>query len=115
MSAYPLDDKASIGYFDVVLTANSPPIGGYVSISPLIGFALMTDFTIVSTGWTDDISDYPLSYSFSYQLAVSDIIPALTLTTLSPLPHATSQLPPGLLGGTYSIIAVLSTFQRYQI
>ena len=101
MSAYPLDDITSIGYFDVVLTVNSPPIGGYASISPLKGYALMTDFTIVSTGWTDDISDYPLSYSFSYQLAVSDVIPALVLTVLSPVPHATSQLPPGLLGGTY--------------
>ena len=85
------------------MTANSPPIGGRASVSPSVGYALVTDFAMATTGWSDDLSDYPLSYSFSYQLAISDLTPALTVAVLSPLPYAVSVLPPGLSGGTFFI------------
>ena len=87
----------------VVLIVNAPPIGGRTIVSPLSGDALMTDFTMSTIGWSDDLSDYPLSYRFSYQLAISDLIPVLALTSLNPLPYAVSLLPAGLNGGIHII------------
>ena len=49
---------------NVTLVMNSPPSYGACSIYPLTGYVLSTNFTIQCTDWTDDISDYPLSYSF---------------------------------------------------
>ena len=102
LSASPLDDSTLVGKAEIVLTVNAPPIGGKTTVTPLRGHALVTDFMMSTTGWSDDLSDYPLCYSFSYQLAVSNIIPALTLTVLSPLPYAVSLLPPGLHGGSFA-------------
>ena len=101
LSAYPLGYASLEAHTDIVLYMNSPPVGGYTTVSPLKGFALSTDFMMATTGWSDDISNYPLSYNFAYQLAVSSRVPALALSVLSPLPYTSSQLPPGLIGGTY--------------
>ena len=116
LSAYPVNNPALLAKTEVVLTVNSPPIGGKTSVSPQKGFAFETDFTITSTRWSDDISDYPLSYSFFYQLADSTFTPALTLAVRSPLSYAVSFLPPGLKGGsliirTY-IIIITGTFSQ---
>ena len=100
LSAYILDDSTLVGKAEIVLTVNAPPTGGMTTVTPLRGHALVTDFAMSTTGWSDDLSDYPLSYSFSYQLAVSNLIPALTLTASSPLPYAVSLLPFGLHGGS---------------
>ena len=118
LSAYPVNNPALLAKTEVVLTVNSPPIGGKTSVSPQKGFAFETDFTITSTRWSDDISDYPLSYSFFYQLADSTFTPALTLAVRSPLSYAVSFLPPGLKGGsliirTYIIIITGSFSQLY--
>ena len=102
LSSYPLNYNNLVAKTDVVLIVNSPPIGGYTSVSPTTGHALKTDFSIYATGWSDDLSDYPLSYNFAYRIAVSSSTPALVLTVLSPLSYATSLLPPGLLDGVYT-------------
>jgi REJ domain len=83
----------------VTMTANSPPIGGYLLVTPVTGYALDTLYSMITAGWSDDFADYPLSYNFAYELAVSNFIPALALTVNSPLPYAKSALPPGLQGG----------------
>ena len=103
LSAHPLDNVALSAKTEVVLMVNAPPIGGRTIVSPLSGDALMTDFTMSTIGWSDDLSDYPLSYRFSYQLAISDLIPVLALTSLNPLPYAVSLLPAGLNGGIHII------------
>ena len=102
LSSYPSKYNNLVAKTDVVLLANSPPIGGYTSVSPISGHALQTDFSIYATGWSDDLSDYPLSYNFAYRIAVSSSTPALVLTVLSPLSYATSLLPPGLSDGVYA-------------
>ena len=113
LSSYPLGNTALTATTEVVMTANSPPIGGRTSVSPIAGSALATDFSMSTSGWSDDLSDYPLSYSFSYQLAISDLIPALTIAVLSPLPYAVSVLPPGLDGGTFFIAMHIHRCNEY--
>lgn len=84
---------------EVTMTANSPPVGGYLLVTPVTGYALDTLYSMVTSGWSDDAADYPFSYNFAYELAISNLIPALALTVNSPLPYAKSALPPGLQGG----------------
>ena len=100
LSAHPLNNVLLSARTEVVLTVNAPPTGGKTTVAPLRGHALVTDFSMSTTGWSDDLSDYPLSYSFSYQLAVSDFTPALILAAFSPLSNAVSLLPAGLRGGS---------------
>ena len=95
LSGSPLHYSALVAQTDIVLVANSPPSGGYASVSPRSGLALNTTFSYATTGWFDDLADYPLSFNFAYQLAAQKA--ALIINTLSPLPYASSPLPPGLL------------------
>ena len=90
---------SQISVTEVTMTANSPPIGGYLLVTPDTGYALDTLYSMITSGWSDDASDYPFSYNFAYELAISNFIPALALTVNSPLPYAKSALPPGLQGG----------------
>ena len=50
----------------VVVVMNAPPVGGAAAVSPSAGYALNTTFLLSTSSWSDDASDYPLSYSFSY-------------------------------------------------
>ena len=103
LTTYPTATPAHATYTEVVLTANSPPYGGYTYVTPQSGIASFTAFQISATGWADSLIDFPLSYSFAYQLTPSNVLPALVLSVLGPLPFATSQLPSGLLAGTSNI------------
>ena len=113
LSARPTLSNTFVAITEVVLTVNSPPIGGHTVVSPRKGKGLSTDFAMSTSGWSDDLGDYPLSYSFSYQLAVSDLTPALTIAVLSPLSYAVSLLPPGLSGGMFVIAMYLHRCSQY--
>lgn len=52
----------------ILITMNRPPSGGYMSVNPSSGTAMSTIYTLSTAGWTDDASDLPLSYQFSYTL-----------------------------------------------
>lgn len=41
---------------------NFPPKGGIMTIQPSLGDALITEFTLSLSGWTD--TDLPISYKF---------------------------------------------------
>ena len=49
-----------------------------------------------TSGWSDDPSDFPLAYDFSYTVATSNLIPPLVIRTLGPISSVTTQLPAGL-------------------
>ena len=104
LSAYPPSNTALLASTEIVLTVNSPPTGGRVTTFPLSGYALSTDFTMTAIGWSDDLSDYPLSYRFAYQFAKSDLVPALIIAAFSPLPYTVSLLPPGRRKGLFKIV-----------
>ena len=103
LSAHSLISPSNAAFIEIVLHVNAVPVGGSTTVTPVAGIALSTRFAMVTTGWTDDVTSYPLSYSFAYQLAVSNYVPALFLTLSSPLPYAASLLPAGLLGGMQTI------------
>lgn len=50
----------------VTITINTPPYDGTLSITPSLGLALNTSFTLRTTKWVDDPDDYPLLYTFGY-------------------------------------------------
>ena len=94
LSSSPLKYPALVTHTDIVLIANSPPHGGYAFASPSTGVALNTTFSFATSGWVSDVTDYPLSFNFAYQLAT--LKAALIINVLSPLPYTSSPLPPGL-------------------
>ena len=93
--------SSSSSYTEITLTANAPPTSGYLLSEPQVGNALTTIFLVSSPGWATDISNYPLSYTFSYKL--SSLSSLLTITTASVRAFTTTTLPPGLLKEKYNI------------
>ena len=81
-------------YSEITLTANSPPNSGYLSSTPIKGFALVDNFIISSSGWASNSGNFPLSFSFGYKL--SALSPYLTLAVLSLRASTKSNLPAGL-------------------
>jgi len=55
----------------VSLTTNGPPTSGTFAVSPYRGTALTTEFEFLLDGWSDDVDDYPLTYTYSYRQRVS--------------------------------------------
>ena len=82
------------------------PVGG--------GHALSTLFTLASIGWTDEVTDMPLRFTFQYQLSPSlpllDLVgPTVTATTIS-------MLPPGLTtdGRRSAVVVVGRVLDAFQ-
>ena len=88
------------------LTVNTPPTGGLMMVSPVDGgHALSTLFTLTSVGWTDEITDMPLTYSFQYQL--SSLLPLLDMVVSTPSATITSMLPAGITVGSQHTTVVV--------
>lgn len=87
------NDVQTQTFTQIILTANSPPTGGYVSASPTTGDALVTEFLISSPGWTADVANFPLNFAFAYQLTATS--PLLIIATLSLRAFSTTTLPAG--------------------
>jgi hypothetical protein len=47
-------------YAEIVVTANAPPSGGVLEVTPSTGTALMTMFSMFTGSFSDDVDDYPL-------------------------------------------------------
>ena len=94
LSIYPTDNNGMVTYAEITLTANAPPSGGYLAVSPSNGMALETPFLVTSSGWTTDVDSYPLSYSFAYSL--SDSGASMALASSSVRAFVESTLPAGL-------------------
>jgi hypothetical protein len=54
--------NGKLGSAKFFIPINGPPTGGVVTVSPATGYALVTSFSISSTGWYD--TDLPLNYQF---------------------------------------------------
>lgn len=52
------------GFAETTLVANAAPTGGYVEATPRTGVAALDTFNLESLGWSDDVDDLPLTYSF---------------------------------------------------
>ena len=83
---------------------NKPPMGGYLSVSPLEGTSLETFFTLFTISWSDDASDYPLSFAFDYYSNNPDYV-----TKIKPFSEGTSassMLGQGLESMNYAVTCV---------
>ena len=52
------------GWAEIEVEANTPPQSGRLTISPLVGDALVTPFTLTAEQWEDE--DMPIKHTFSY-------------------------------------------------
>lgn len=93
LTAYSTQDAGKSTFSELVLTVNAPPTGGHATVSPSTGDALVTKFYISSPGWTTDVANYPLSYSFAYKATIT--APYLTLAASDTKAFTISTLPAG--------------------
>jgi len=108
---YAEDTTGATGFASLNIYVNAPPRCGFVSASPSEGFALSTEFGLVSQGWVDPDGNYPLQYSFQY--SIEDIYGNSTawiaLSDFSRTPFFEAYLPPG--NGPHYIILVVGIVQ----
>ena len=64
-AAYGLEER-QFAASNIVIVMNSPPSGGYVSVSPESGEEMLTSYNFRALLWQDDPVDYPLQYTMSY-------------------------------------------------
>ena len=105
LTVYPTTDKKIKTFTEIILTANAAPTSGYLLSSPTNGSALLTQFLLLSPGWTADAANFPLSFAFSYRL--SPLSTYLTLAASSLRPYCSTTLPAGLStsGGNLTLLA----------
>jgi len=115
---YALTLKASYGVgsnqfaeANIQVVMNSPPTGGYVTVSPGVGSEMITLFYFRALLWQDDPSDYPLSYSMSYyQVDASDqvfIKPSGQSSSVKAL------LSRGLVSNGYNVTSLTTVSDSY--
>ena len=63
-------DVAAVGSVSALM--NRPPFGGVLAVAPSAGEALSTVFELRADGWTDELEDLPLEYSFGYAAAAGE-------------------------------------------
>ena len=56
-------------YSETKVLVNQPPNGGSLGVDPLNGYSFSTIFEMSMSQYSSEFSNYPLSYSFSYQLS----------------------------------------------
>jgi hypothetical protein len=78
----------------IELKVNGAPVNGQVTVDRKDGFGLETDFTIQTSDWEDDPSDYPLKYSFYFTVQPDN--PPLTIVDHSAVSSVTTTFPAGL-------------------
>ena len=96
---------------DISIVVNSPPVGGKLTVSPSYGDAMQTIFTLISTGWSDEAADYPITYTLLYYT-----FDRSALTTIKPESEASSistTLGEGLESMDYVVTCVARAFDIY--
>jgi hypothetical protein len=56
-------------YSETKVLVNQPPNGGSLVVDPFNGYSFSTIFEMRMSQYSSEFSNYPLSYSFSYQLS----------------------------------------------
>ena len=85
----------TIGFAEVEVHVNVPPIGGFVEVKPTSGLAAITDFTIGTRGWTSDHDSLPYSYSFHVHIHNPDLPSTRFPISVGEMNVLTDKLPPG--------------------
>ena len=77
-------------YAEINIKTATKPSSGTLEVTPATGMALLTDYTIRASYWTDNIGDTPLYYRFGFLYAPNDII---WLTSVMERSYITCRLP----------------------
>ena len=87
----------------IEVQTNSPPINGITLINPSQGEAFSTVFSISAILWSDDLEDYPFTYSFAYsqQLQASGYS---FVKINSPMNYISTVLGQGLMNLEYQLL-----------
>ncbi|CAM9178019.1 unnamed protein product, partial [Sphacelaria rigidula] len=105
------DTFGSMGYADITIDTNAPPVGGYIACDRSSIVAGVDEVLLHSIGWTDDYEDLPIMHSFGYvhgYREVTSIASASTEVTKistgwSPSSLLSTHVPPGLASDNYNI------------
>lgn len=102
-AGYVLSSDKSIlyGMAETSITINEPPSGGEFSVSPSQGQAISTPFLWLATSWSDDATDYPLSFVFYYKVEGRNSI--VVLKSKSQQGYAMKSLAQGLSTYNYTV------------
>ena len=113
LQATSTQDSSNLVFSEITLTANGPPRSGTFQVLPIQGIAFSTIFEFLASGWVDDVSDYPILYSFQYRLGLdsNDVRYAIQLNTEQPFVYAT--LPEGPSWNNNNIYCVASIRDRF--
>ncbi|CAM9738374.1 unnamed protein product [Chrysoparadoxa australica] len=88
------EDEGISGFSTMKVVMNAPPSGGELVVSPLVGEAGTTAFTLLATGFGDDPDDYPLEYGFSLDKGQGEV--TWLTRRFSAANEITTVLPEGL-------------------
>ncbi|RLN49063.1 hypothetical protein BBJ28_00013110, partial [Nothophytophthora sp. Chile5] len=58
------DSEGNVGFGSVSVVVNSPPSSGTFTVTPQSGYAMQDVFTLSCSQWSDNVDDFPLTYSF---------------------------------------------------
>ena len=88
----------------------SPPRSGSITASPVVNNANATSnvlqpYSLRTTGWTDRVSNYPITYAFAYY--TTDVNKRVFLRSASQVPTMTAFLPAGSPGNGYLVTCVV--------
>ena len=95
----------------MTLLLNLPPTAGVVSVSPKRGVALSALFAIQTASWTDDLNDFPLSYSMSSTTQTSKL--PVILKPLGVETAIDAYLGQGIPERGYVVICIVTAYDIY--
>jgi hypothetical protein len=98
-------------YSDVSITMNAPPSGGTLVSDRTSGFALDDTFTLIASSWSDEASDFPLSYEFIYVLVKGQ--PSLTIQSRTSTNQVSTKLPGGMQSESYAVYVSVNVYDTY--
>ena len=99
------------GSASLSIIGNGPPYGGSLSVSPVTGYAAITNFHINTYDWIDVLSDYPLQYSMGY--SSSSAGPVLYVQSISQLSYVDTYLGQGLDSKGYKVTCIVYSSDIY--
>lgn len=102
---------ASLSYAEVIIVMNEPPSGGALVVEPTHGTELNTTFLLQTYDWTDDPSDYPITYSMHYY-AVNGNANKL-LKASNQLTYVRATIGRGIRSNDYNVTCVATATDYY--
>ena len=103
--------STSSSYADIQVTAHSPPSSGSITVEPISGYGLQTEFLLSAPQWTAEADSYPLHFEFLCLLDVTDA--PLSLNSPKELPYIGAQLPSGLMTNDYIVLCIVRVTDIY--